>query len=129
MTSQSQTEFQSQSQQIRAISLKLLSFRPSLGRAVRRDPVWRRNVQGGSMAARLSQTGRVILQPGHVLIARGRGENVKERIRPDRERRHGAIVLPALELGMAVGKREAAGTVVIHAGGISVEDILWRGGG
>jgi hypothetical protein len=34
MTSQSQTEFQSQSQQIRAISLKLLSFRPSLGRAV-----------------------------------------------------------------------------------------------
>jgi hypothetical protein len=43
-------------------------------------------------------------------------ELAEERIGPNGQRWHGARVSPTLEFGMAVGEREAAREMVIHAG-------------
>src|SRR6266478_4974829 len=68
---------------------------------------------------------RVILQPGDIIVARHRKSSDDLLLWLQRGH-HSAWIPPFVNFGMAVTKREAAGSVMIKSGQILVEGVLNR---
>lgn len=72
-------------------------------------------------AGELTRARRVVLEPEHVRIPRGRDDPELVRWRVLGQPRHGALVEPTVDFRVAIRKGEAAGAVVVTPGEVLVE--------
>jgi hypothetical protein len=83
----------------------------------------------GLIGKSLFRGSRMLLQPGNVVVTRGRGGVWRTGRSPKVQRRGRAYITPFVDFGMAVRKREAAGSIVIGTRKIGGKLVSCRGVG